>query len=167
MTSADDIGAPLGGATSEVLARAMHEHYVRRQRGKGELPEENPSLVAWDDLDESLKESSRRFAEGIGEKLEAAGCALVAASPGEGHPSFQFSDEQVESLARLEHDRWASDLERDGWQWGPAKDAAGKEHPLLVPWSKLSEEERDKDRAAVRRVPAMLLQAGFRIQRVT
>ena len=165
MTSADD-KAPPPGRTREALARAMHESYVREQQAKGDAAESNPSLVAWEDAEESLKASNRRFAEGIGEKLRAAGCVLRPAVPGDpAAPSFDFTDEEIEVLARIEHDRWASDLERDGWRWGPIKDPVSRRHPLLVSWSELSEDDRDKDRVAVRHLPAMLRQAGFVIER--
>jgi hypothetical protein len=167
VTSADDIDPLAAGEMDEVLARAMHEHYVRTQQAKGETPEQNPSLADWEDLEESLKESSRRFAEGIAEKLRAAGCVLVPTPAGAGRRSFQFTDGEVEALAQMEHDRWAADLERDGWRWGRVKDPASKTHPLLVPWSELSEEDRDKDRAAVGGLPSMLLQGGFEIQRAS
>lgn len=167
MTSADQKGPLRARGTIEVLARAMHENYVREQQTRGNGLASNPSLVPWDEADENLKASNRRFAEGIGEKLEAAGCALRPAAAGKSAvPSFRFSDREVEELARIEHDRWMSDLLRDGWRWGAIKDPAKKAHPLLVPWSELSEDDRDKDRDAVRNLPSMLGRAGFEIERV-
>jgi hypothetical protein len=167
MTSADDSERLSAPDTIEVLARAMHENYVREERAKGDGPPSNPSLVSWEEADDSLKASNRRFAEGIAAKLEAAGCRLKAAPAGEsGGASFRFTDDEVEELARIEHERWTSDLLRDGWRSGDVKDAANKEHPLLVSWSELSEEDRDKDRDAVRSLPGILLQAGFEIERV-
>jgi RyR domain len=166
MTSADEMERLRARETIEVLARAMHENYVREQQTKGDGPGSNPSLVPWEEADESLKASNRRFAEGIGEKLEAAGCALRPAAAGEAAPSFSFTEDEVEDLARIEHDRWMSDLLRDGWRCGAVKNPATKEHPLLVPWSELSEHDRDKDRDAVRSLPRMLMRVGFEIQRV-
>jgi RyR domain len=166
MTSKGEKPRPPGG-TREALARAMHENYVREQQAKGDGSASNPSLVPWEEAEESLKASNRRFADGIGEKLRAAGCVVrPASSEDPADPQFRFTDEEVEVLARIEHDRWASDLERDGWRSGPVKDPVAKEHPLLVSWSELSEEDRDKDRAAVRNLPRMLLEAGFAIERV-
>src|SRR5262245_48402112 len=155
MTSAEEKHDPRAPSTIEVLARAMHENYVREQQTKGDAPGSNPSLVPWEEADESLKASNRRFAEGIGEKLEAAGCALRRASPDATEPAFRFSDREVEDLARIEHQRWMSDLQRDGWRIGEVKDAATREHPLLVEWADLSEADRDKDREAVRNLPNM------------
>jgi hypothetical protein len=166
MTSADEKERLRARDTIEVLARAMHENYLREQQAKGDVVASNPSLVPWEEADENLKASNRRFAEGIEEKLEAAGCALRPAPRGGISPSFSFTDDQVEDLAQIEHERWMSDLRGDGWRRGLVKDAAKREHPLLVPWSELSEEDRDKDRDAVRSLPGMLMRAGFEIERV-
>jgi hypothetical protein len=58
----------------------------------------------------------------------------------------------------------------DGWRRtsnaGEPKDAERKLHPQLVPWAQVSEEERDKDRNAIRELPAMIELTGFRIQRL-
>jgi TrkA-N domain/RyR domain len=151
---------------NEVLAQAKHEHYVRLELERGVTPAENPSLVPWGELDESLKESNRLFADGVAEKLEAAGCTVVPAplaDPNE--PGFAFSEEEVEELARGEHDRWCRDLERQGWRHGDTKDPARKLHPQLVPWQELSEAERDKDRDPVRALPEMLALVGFELKR--
>ena len=45
-------------SATEALARAMHESYVREQRARGDGRRTNPSLVAWEEADESLRESS-------------------------------------------------------------------------------------------------------------
>ena len=156
----------IGHGTNEILARAKHAHYVASELERGIGPAENPSVVPWEELDESLKESNRLFADSVGGKLAAAGCAVVPeplADPE--HPSFAFSDAEVERLARAEHDRWWNDLAAEGWTPGPVKDAAAKVHPSLVSWSELSEEERDKDREPIRSLPAMLAHVGFGITR--
>lgn len=152
----------MGSELIEAIARAQHENYVREQRGRGETGEDNPSLVSWEELPEPLRQSSRRFAEGAQEKLDAINARAVTLGDSE---AFEFTDEEVEMLARQEHERWAGDLTRDGWTPGPEKDPERKEHPLLVPWAKLSEAERDKDRDAVRNLPAVLRAAGFGIAR--
>jgi TrkA-N domain/RyR domain len=153
--------------TNEILARAKHNDYLREERALGSTPADNPSLRPWEELPESLKESNRRFADGIGPKLEAAGCALVPAPLGRAdEDGFAFSAEEVETLARAEHERWAEDLRRDGWRpTAGEKDPGRRLHPLLVSWEQLPEVERDKDREPVRDLPRMLARAGFRLYR--
>jgi hypothetical protein len=154
----------LAQGTNEILARVKHAHYVKCERERGGAAG-NASCVPWDRLDESLKESNRLFADSIGRKLAAAGCVLVPVPLADPEPSFGFSDDEVEELARAEHERWCDDLMGEGWRYGPVKDSERRVHPSLVPWSELSEEERDKDREPVRELPRMLALVGFDIQR--
>lgn len=44
-----------------------------------------------------------------------------------------------------QHDSWLAEKERDGWKWGPVKDAEKKEHPCFVPYSDLPESQKAKD----------------------
>ena len=152
---------------TEVLARAKHEEYRRGEAGRGLTEEENPSMRPWDVIPESLRDSNRRFADGISKKLTAAGCIVVPAPLVDpDRPGFAFTEDEVEELAKQEHDRWCEDLKRDGWKPTTGrKDAIHKLHPLLVEWDELSEDDRDRDRDPVREIPAMLARAGFRIVR--
>lgn len=147
---------------NETLARAMHESYVQTQLA---IDPANPSLVPWAELPESLRASNRRFAEGVGPKLEAVGLLAVPAPLADIDGSQPLAEVEIERLARLEHERWAQDLIADGWRSGPAKDPEAKFHPLLVDWEQLSEPEREKDRDAVRALPRMLAEAGFELHR--
>jgi hypothetical protein len=156
---------PLVLGTNEMLAAAKHDEYVRHQRARGETMGEGV-LVPWDQLPEQWKETNRAFADGIGAKLAATGAVLVPAlliDPNA--PLFAFSAEEVEELARLEHERWVADKLRSGWRHGPERDDTRKIHPLLVDWDQLPESERDKDREPVREVPTMLARTGFEILR--
>ena len=152
--------------TNEVLARGKHEQYVRTERERGVDERSNPSVTSWERLPESLKESNRAFVDRIGAKLDEAGCVLVPNSLAAGDHGFVFTPDEIEELARLEHRQWRQDLERDGWCHGPEKNAELKLHPLLVVWEELPEEERDKDRAAVRALPEMAALVGFDIARI-
>lgn len=154
-------------APTEVLAQAKHDEYVRAEARRGLGPDDNPSLRPWDELPAALKESNRRFADGISAKLAATGCVLVPAPLAEPeNPGFAFTEEEVEELAVGEHDRWVADLIRDGWKpTAGAKDPERKLHPLLVGWDELSKDDKDRDRDPVREIPAMLARAGFRIVR--
>ena len=152
--------------TNEILAQAKHEHYVQREREHGVDAADNPSVVPWQQLDESLKESNRLFADSVAQKLEATGCTVVPAPLADpSAPGFAFSEAEIEELARAEHDRWCRDLVREGWRWGEDKDPGRKLHPKLVPWSELSEDDREKDRDPVRALPEMLARVGFEIRR--
>jgi hypothetical protein len=125
-------------------------------------------MVPWEVLAEEWKDTNRAFADGIGSQLAAAGCFLVPAPLIDPHGRlFSFTPEELESLARSEHDRWVADKARSGWRYGPVRDDAAKIHSLMVSWEELEEAERDKDREPVREVPQMLAHAGFEIVRLS
>lgn len=151
----------------ELIARAKHEDYVVKELQRGGSRDENPSIAAWDDLPESLRESNRLFAGSVGRKLSELGAVLVPLqTPG---PSpLTLRSEDLEELATGEHDRWVRDLSSDGWRpTGGAKDPERQLHPLLIPWSELDEREREKDRDAIRALPTMLARLGFEISMET
>jgi hypothetical protein len=150
--------------TYDLLARAIHEEYVRNERAKGLTPETNPAMVSWEELPEDLKESNRAQAEHIRVKLEAIGCDIIITTDWE--PSiFKFSQEEVELMAKMEHERFVKERLRAGWKIGPVKDIQKKISPTLIPWEELPDEEKEKDRMFVRRLPAFLADAGFQILR--
>jgi hypothetical protein len=43
------------------------------------------------------------------------------------------------------HEEWRAMKERDGWIFGPVKDAEKKEHPCIVPFDALPREQQAKD----------------------
>lgn len=155
----------LGETTSEVIACAIHDDYVRDQRAKGETRETNSSVVGWDELPESLKESNRRQADHFGVKLRAVGCETEPRGK-ETEPLFEFSPQEVEAMAKMEHDRWSAERLFEGWTYAPGeKNSARKTSPYLVTWPELSEEIKEFDRNTVRGLPAFLAKADLRVVR--
>jgi hypothetical protein len=154
----------LFGTTTEILARAIHEEYVRDQTRRGESPRTNPSMAPWEKLAEDLKESNRRQAEHIGSKLRQVGCFIAPRTDWD-EPLLQFTPEEVETLARSEHQRFVDERASQGWKPGPVKDVERKLSPYLVPWEEMDEPTRELDRNAVRHLPVLLAKVGFKIQR--
>jgi len=116
-------------------------------------------------LPEHLKESNRQQADDIGVKLKAVGCGVAPLIDWDA-PLFAFEADEIERLARLEHDRWMTARLEEGWRYGPKKDDDAKTHPCLRPYDQLPPHEQDKDRHAVRQVPHRLAQVGFRVYRL-
>lgn len=69
----------------------------------------------------------------------------------------------TELLAQNAHENWARQRMEDGWRWGPRRDDAKKEHPSLVPYEKLSEEEKRYDRRTAMETIKTILALGYRI----
>jgi hypothetical protein len=154
------------GGTHEILARAAHAEYVRHQRQQGHTPQTNPLMVPWEQLPEPIKESNRRQVDHIGLKLKAVGCGLAPLTDWDA-ASFAFTPEEVERMARMEHERWCEERCREGWRHasGP-KNPQAKTHPALLPWEELPPADKAINRTAVREMPAFLVQAGLQIYRL-
>lgn len=147
---------------TDSLARAMHRRYLRDQRALGQRAEDNPSLVDWDELPDTLRDANRASASDIERKLALVGCRMV---PSLEAVPFAFEPDEVERLAVAEHERWAAERAADGWRPGPKRDNVRKVHPDLRPWHELGEAERQKDRNVVLALPELLADAGYRIVR--
>jgi len=162
----------LEGALLEKLARANHAVFCEAMWAKGyragpvtdEAQKLHSALVPFDDLPEEEKEQNRLFALDIPHKLSHTVYAMLQARSNE--PAFGFPGDALEMLAALEHDRWMAAKLRAGWQFAPETDKPNLRHKLLVPWAELPEEEKEKDRELVRRVPDILARVGYTIVQV-
>jgi Trk K+ transport system NAD-binding subunit len=157
----------LVGGTHEVLARAQHEEYLRHQRETGQTPTNSPSMVPWEELPEELQDSNRAEADHISVKLNAIGCAIVPLVDWDAD-QLEFATDEVETMARMEHDRWQEERRSRGWRYGEteASDRNRKVHPWLVPWDELPEKAKEINRANVRAIPGDLARAGFEVRRL-
>jgi hypothetical protein len=153
----------LGGA-NEVLARAYHAKYRKDNEKSGQDARSNPALVPWEQLSETAKESNRRQADHIGQKLQAIGCDLAPMTEWEAG-SFTFAPEEVEHMAKMEHERWVNERRSEGWALGP-RDPVKKTNPSLVSWEALPEEGKAFNREQIRELPDFLARAGMQIYRL-
>ena len=126
------------------------------------VPESNPSMRPWRDLPDELRDENRNQAVGIKDKLYQLGYELTPrARTGSAPP--RFTTEQIELLAEREHERFEQSKRERGWTYGPVRDNDKLIHPCLVPWKKLPEDEKEKDRDAVRNIPELIALAGFSV----
>lgn len=70
----------------------------------------------------------------------------------------------TEKIAENVHDVWAVGRIREGWVYGPVKDAGKKVTPLLVPYGELPESEKDYDRNTALETIKLILKMGYRIE---
>lgn len=140
----------LGGA-NEIIARAIYEDCASH------------SVCEWEALAERAKESFRHQADHIKEKYRAVDCAIEPLTDWSA-PLLEFSEQEVEEMARLEHARWMDERKREGWIYRPGpEDEKNKTTPCLVEWDSLLEEEKESRKISVRAIPAFLARAGFQI----
>jgi len=73
--------------------------------------------------------------------------------------------ELTEILAKNAHEVWAEQRKAKGWRYGNHRDDARKEHPSLVPYEDLSEEEKEYDRRTAMETLKVMLALGYRIEK--
>ncbi|MCL4693435.1 MAG: hypothetical protein KJ060_13115, partial [Candidatus Hydrogenedentes bacterium] len=134
------------------LARLIHEDYVAKQRERG--GQKSPSTEDWDRLSPELRDSNRQQADHIPVKLRALGYRLRTFADLAGSP--EIPDEQVETLARMEHARWNAERFLAGWTLGE-KDVGRRQSPYLVPYDELPDAIKEYDRSAVRNIPRLVV----------
>jgi hypothetical protein len=152
----------------EAIAAAMHQRYLKHREASGTAGNpDDPALKPWDALPEDLKESNRAAARDIPRKLRAIHCFAAPLDAGAQDSGVQdFAAEEVEELARMEHERWNGERLKAQWRPG-ARDVARRTTPYLRPWEELGEADKDKDRDAVRTIPEVLRAAGLGIFRLS
>lgn len=144
-------------STTERVARALHDAY-RRTRAQTD-----PSAVPWEHLPEPLRASNRAQAQAVADKIRATGRILV---PDDGSAPDAFTEDEVDQLGELEHQRWVEERRSAGWTAGP-RDAAARTTPYLAPWEQLDDDVRELDRQFIRALPEILADAGLLLRHRT
>lgn len=143
------------------LAKVKFESYKELRRSQGKPVEyENQ-----EDQPVDLRDSNYAQVAHIPKKVEALGYQIV---PLEDCPEnlrvVGFRDDQIETLARIEHSRWIEERLAKGWTAGERNHEA-KTTPYLVPYDELEDSIKEYDREAVRQMVPLLERAGFAIAR--
>jgi ppGpp synthetase/RelA/SpoT-type nucleotidyltranferase len=124
----------------------------------------DPSLLSWDLLPESLKESNRQQVLYMEEILRHAGYCIRPAGKRK-KKLAAFSPKEIELMAEMEHGRWNVERLRCGWCYGSKKNVEKKISPYLKAWKELPNHIKDYDRQAVENFPSVLGEAGFEVYR--
>lgn len=72
----------------------------------------------------------------------------------------------TEKIAENVHDVWAVGRLEQGWTYGPIRNEATKETPCLVPYTELSECEKEYDRNTAMETLKIIIKMGYRIEKV-
>jgi hypothetical protein len=120
------------------------------------------AMRPWEEISEDMRESNRAQVRDIGAKLDLLEATVTVAPPAR---PFVFAEDEVEMLARYEHDRWVSERIAAGWTYRPERNDEAKVHDLLVPWLYLTPQKQDVDRQVVRALPELIEAAGWCISR--
>ena len=144
----------------DLIAAAIHETWraLSRAEGWSMQPHLDRPFV---DLAEADKADNRAAARRMNDVLTVAGLTL---SDDKTKPDAPLPDD-LEAMAAAEHDGWMAQRAANGWTWGKTRDEAAKRHPSMLPYARLPEREKHKDRNAIRHYPEFAARAGVRIVR--
>ncbi len=71
----------------------------------------------------------------------------------------------TEQIAENVHDIWAQGRIADGWTYGEKRDDENKKTPCLVPYSQLSEAEKEYDRNTAIETLKLIVALGYKIEK--
>jgi len=147
------------------VSRSLHESYVEKDL---QMLKNNPDhkvhtySVPWDQLPENIRNANRAVADHFEIKLRAVGCKMVAKELGK---EAELDTAEIEQLAYMEHQRWWADRSINGWKFAKTRDDQKKLHPNMIPYSELSEADKQKDRDSVLKMLDVVRSKGYRIVR--
>ncbi|MDO5814059.1 MAG: RyR domain-containing protein [Methanobrevibacter sp.] len=157
----------------EKLAIQIHQQYIdtttyqyEEKKANGELDddliEKYEGLVSFNELSSHLKIANIRQARSIPSKLRIIGCELANKNdPRE--EITEFTQEEVNDLAMLEHDEWCEEKIKQGWVYGEERDDEKMIHNYLVPWDDLSPEIQQYDIDPILNIPKLVQSVGLKI----
>jgi len=152
----------------EDLAEAAHEIFCESRIRDGwklgprnDAEKTHPLLVPYADLPETHKEANRVNVRNIIKKLAVVEYAMIPSRSSE--PPLEFPPDDLETLARLEHELWMEDRFAAGFALGVPTDEDLRRNPYLVESEEVPEEIKNTDRDLVRGIPQIAARAGYAI----
>ena len=73
--------------------------------------------------------------------------------------------ELTEKIAENVYENWAQSRIADGWSYGEERNDAKKTTPCLVPYSELSDEEKEYDRVTALETLKLIVALGYNISK--
>jgi hypothetical protein len=143
----------------ERAARQIHANFLTENRHKNP----DPAMQPFDKLSPDLQVSNESQARRAAGFLERAGYRLQPASRATSLP--KLTTREIELMAEMEHGRWVVERLQGGWRFDRDRNPAKKLSPYLVPWTELTDEEKQWDRNAVMEWPRVLAKAGLEVVR--
>lgn len=149
-----DAGAERPLDSWERIARLAHERYRRANPGNT-----GDSGKPWAQLPEFYQQSNLRQITTVLQAAVAADRTWGAVT--EHGTGGAPGPEQLELMARLEHESWCRQYRAAGWGWAAQRDRQRKRHPDLLDWHQLPEASREKTRQGVRASLQLLATLGY------
>lgn len=167
--SSDAKQSPVAGSllteTDDAWAIQLHEDYCLGDDLACAKDPKKTKAVAnqpWDVLEETYREANRASADHLEVKLRAVGRVLAPESTAQPSP---LTADEIELLARMEHDRWWAERALNGWTYAAERNDSLKHHPNMLPYEQLDEPTRQKDRDNVLNMLRIVCGSGFELAR--
>ncbi len=159
----EDVGIPRPLLENmEMLGREIHNDYIRiQQKKKAKIHVEED----YDKLKPSVRFSNLRQAMNMDKKLRLLGYAMVP-EESEKEALNELPENIIEQYAILEHNDWMAGKIRFGAKYAPIRNDDKNEHPCILPWEELPEEEKGKDRDAARSVIKLSRLANMKVIKI-
>lgn len=148
----------------EQIAEQIHLNYTEHLDPlEAALPANKP----WQELGDQHRAMNRLQARENVVRLAARGFAVVRAVQLGDEVVHGLAEDDVERLARDEHDRWSRQKYAQGYRYGPTRndESIPKTHPDLVSWDDLDEATRDKDRDPIQAFISRIESIGLSVVR--
>ena len=97
------------------------------------------------DVAKICHEANRAYCESIGDYSQVCWAEAPEWQKNSACAGVRFHLEDPEASPSGSHDNWMRGKALDGWKYGAVKNESTKEHPCMVPYSQLPEEQRRKD----------------------
>lgn len=152
------------GGLFERLARELHQHYLDTQAGK---VSDDPAMAEhWDLLPPHIQKAFRKLADQIIKEFHTVGFAIEPLARLDA-ADMEFSEEEIDTLARLKHDYYTDERLSQRWIYLPlAGDWEGDTTPSPVSWQFRRPEVQTVFRNMVRRFPRLLADMDFQVSRM-
>jgi serine phosphatase RsbU (regulator of sigma subunit) len=150
------------------LARSIHSKYLHEIKNQSLYQKTgNVYTSDFDSLPNEIKNSNIDNASHIPAKLLSIGYKIRPVKKGFKPYALHLNEDEIETMAIVEHLRWSWEKRLNGWTYGNTRHDIKKTHPGLVPYEKLSESEKDKDRELVKLIPAFLKDIDYEVYPVS
>lgn len=75
----------------------------------------------------------------------------------------KLNENKLQILMRMEKYRWNAERTIEGWKYGEVRNNNYRIHNLIVPFYKIPEKEKLKDRQVIDNLPYLIALAGYKI----
>ncbi|MDX8551873.1 RyR domain-containing protein [Methanospirillum hungatei] len=147
------------------IAQKLHEAYIAAERANGNKIVNNPQMHLWNRIDHRYRKANIRHGNDILDYLSIIH-ATIPPFFDSSDEIFEFTSEELEMLAKIEHERWMKEKVEEGWIYGEERDEKKLIHPCILDWDDLTDAVKEKDRNVIRNLPIVLHSMKLSIKRL-